>query len=116
MEVKLPYDASSMMKVVRSTIINAMPSRPSVKRMPHDGIHQWSYRCCQASSAGSKAHQRPIERMNSSAKKAVASRCGPRAVPDATSSSPSSPRRPVKATSSAPIRGTARSAGRIQVL
>src|SRR5687768_6900974 len=104
-----------MMKVVRRTIISAMPSRPSVKRIPHDGIQARSKECCQRSSAGSNDHHRPSDRTNSIAKNRVASVRGPRAAPETTSSSPSAPRRPVNRTSSAPTTGIASSVGRIQL-
>ena len=75
-DVQLPIAESNMMKVVSSTIISAMPSRPSVKRAPHDGIHAMSNRCCQPVTAGSNAHQRPTESTNSMAKTIVASERG----------------------------------------
>ena len=70
------------MKVVSSTIISAMPSRPSVKRTPHVGIHGTSNRCCQPVTAGSNAHQSPIESTNSMAKTIVASERGHVPAPD----------------------------------
>ena len=62
-----------MMNVVRRIIISAMPSMPSVKRMPHVGIQAASIAACQPVSAGSNDHQRPSETRNSMTKNQKAS-------------------------------------------
>ena len=90
MLVQLPPTASSMMNVVSSTIITAMPSMPIVKRMPHDGIHaQVDNATATPRCAGSKLHQSPSETTNSTAKvdEREHARHRRRAA-DATSSSP----------------------------
>src|SRR5215475_11591583 len=86
MLVQLPPTASSMMNVVSRIIITAMPSMPSVKRMPHDGIQLQSTTDCHPVCDGSKLHQSPSETMNSIAKVTSTMNHGIDAPPDVTSS------------------------------
>ena len=65
MYVQLASDDNTMMNVVSRIIINAMPSIPIAKRTPHDGIQAILTANCHWASAGSNAHQRPNETMNS---------------------------------------------------
>ena len=115
MLVQLPPTANSMMNVVRRIIITAMPSTPSVKRIPHDGIHDQSTTDCHAATDGSKLHQRPSDTTNSIANITSAIMRGTLAVPVATSSSPWVDR-PTLCTQmpTAPINGMARRAGSTQ--
>jgi hypothetical protein len=115
MLVQLPSTDSSMMKVVRSTIMSAIPSMPIVKRMPHDGIQAKSTTDCHAVVAGSKLHHRPTETTNSMAKKSSASMRGVEATPLATSSPGGRSRlTPCPQIAAAPSSGIRRSAGSTQ--
>src|SRR5689334_6818002 len=86
MYVQLPNDASAMMNVVSSTIINAMPSSPTVKRVPHEGIQCTSNTNCQPAPLGLNVHHSPNETMNSTKKVMSASTRGVAATPLTTSS------------------------------
>src|ERR1043166_6008826 len=117
MLVQPPSTASSMMKVVSSTIIAAMPSTPIVNRIPQLGIQGLSTTADQ-SAEGSTLHQRPSETTNSTTKVAIATMRGNAALPEATSS-PEGSWRPVTPRiqmTSAPMMGMTNSAGRIQLL
>ena len=106
------------MNVVSRTIITAMPSTPSVKRMPHDGIHAQSTTDCQPAIAGSKLHQSPSETTNSTAnvtQREHARRAG-RAGRDFVLGRGRIVRRPCTQIATAPSSGMSRSAGRIQLL
>src|SRR4051812_46270940 len=87
MLVQLPSTDNSMMNVVNSTIITAMPSTPTVKRMPQLGIQATSTTDCHACCPGSKFHHNPSETTNSTANVASASIRGVAAAPETTSSS-----------------------------
>ena len=52
MLVQLPSTDSTMMNVVSSTIITAIPSIPMVNRIPHVGIHARSTMDCQLRTLG----------------------------------------------------------------
>ncbi len=73
MLVQLPRTARGMMKVVRSTIISAIPSIPIVKRTPQVGIQAASTDACQPVSDGLNDHQSPSDTMNSTTKIQTAS-------------------------------------------
>ena len=114
MFVQLPSVESGMMKVVRSTIISAMPSMPSVKRTPQLGIQDMSIDACQPLSAGLYDHHNPSETMNSRTKNqnatCRAAGLSTPAVPSAGSRAGSS------RTTIAPTRGITSSAGSTQPL
>src|SRR6476646_2912230 len=115
MLVQLPPTDNSMMNVVSRIIMTAMPSTPSVKRTPHDGIHGMSITDCHAAFAGSKLHHKPIETTNSIANVSSAMPRGLDAVPFTTSSPSAALRRaPWNQITAAPASGTIRSTGRIQ--
>src|SRR5215510_6908469 len=86
MLVQLPPMANSMMNVVSRIIMTAMPSTPTEKRTPHDGIHGKFTIDCQPESSGLKLHQSPNETTNSARNVRSASVLGERAAPLATSS------------------------------
>src|SRR5262249_6825813 len=86
MLVQLPPTASSMMNVVSRIIITEMPSMPSVKRMPHDGIQGQSTTDCHPAGVGSKLHQSPSDTMNSIENVRSAMRGGIEAARDVASS------------------------------
>ena len=113
MLVQLPSTASGMMKVVSRTIINAMPSIPSVKRTPHVGIQAMSIEACQPLSAGLYDHQRPSDTTNSSRKnqKAICRAAGFSTPPSAPCSRAGS-----ASNATAPMSGISSSAGRTQLL
>src|SRR5688500_9959580 len=120
MPVQLPRIESAMIDVVSRIIIIAMPSMPSVKRMPHEGIHVMSKTACHAPCIASNDDQRPSDTMNSTTSTATAIQRGPLATPAALSSAPGArPRlRPVGVSQMrpAPITGIASSAGNTQLM
>ena len=114
MLVQLPSVESGMMKVVSSTIINAIPSMPRLKRTPHVGIQAMSIDACQPFSAGLYDHHKPSETMNSRTKNQNAT-C--RAAGLSTPFAPSAVSRVgSNNTAIAPTTGITSSTGRTQLL
>src|SRR5947208_1413012 len=109
-----------MIDVVSRIIMSAMPSMPSVKRMPHDGIHDRSNAACHADTVGSNDHHSPIDTMNSTSSVMNAIHRGALAMPAAISSLPgATPRRlgvGVSQMTAAPTTGIASSAGSTQFM
>src|SRR5262245_48374859 len=115
MLVQLPPIANSMMNVVSRIIMTAIPSTPTEKWTPHNGIQGTFSVDCQSLFDGSKLHHRPSDTTNSTANVISASILGVLAAPDATSSpggtDVAAPRAQMTA---APSSGIRSSAGRIQ--
>ena len=112
MLVQLPKTVSGMMKVVSRIIISAMPSMPSVKRMPQVGIHCVSTAACHPVFAGLNDHQSPAETRNSTSrtKNAITRACPfddsePALLPEAS---------PSTSSNTAPTSGMISSAGSTQ--